>query len=450
MSFDLNIENYTVSELIEMFELEPNFDKKKLEVKEAKLIESIMNNKQINKETKVETINFLTKAKNMILNDMINPLIADIQADLQKKAVPFIADLQKKAEPFVENIQEKADRMFRSFGGSNELIKTPLYDNSDHILQLKEGELYAPAHPVEFMRGVINPIKKRFVRRSLTIDSRFRDNYYSTSSSNFNVNLPLNIPNVVLMLLNSIELPMTMYPISKQYGNNFFTIKVALNDGTIATTIINIPSGNYTQDAIITVINQQIALAGPPFGFVKFQPNLTGGFVGTGQTLVGINSEVPGSEVVSYIELDFQADRNGLEDRSTQLPLKLGWKLGFRQGNYTGNLNYVSEALIDTAGPRYMFLVLDDYNNNVNNNFYSALNSSILNKNILGRITAHAPNFYVLNNDTYTLSSIPREYFGPVNLQTMNIQLIDEYGRIVDLNNMDFSFSVMLMTVYDM
>jgi len=47
------------------------------------------------------------------------------------------------------------------------------------------------------------------------------------------------------------------------------------------------------------------------------------------------------------------------------------------------------------------------------------------------------------------LTSLPREYFGPVNLQTMTVQLLDEYGRIVDLNNMDFSFCLTLVTVYD-
>jgi hypothetical protein len=450
MSFDLNIENYTISELIEMFELEPNFDKKNLETKEAKLIESIMNNKQINKETKSETINFLTKAKNIILNEMINPIIENIQADLQKKAVPFVADLQKKAEPFVANIQQKADRMFRSFGGSSDLIKSNLEDSSDHMVQIKEGELAAPAWGTEFMRGVINPLKKKVTRKSLNIDSRFRDNYYSTSSTNFNVNLPLNIENVVLMQLNAIELPLTFYSISRQYGNNFFTIKVALNDGSVSTTIINIPSGNYIQTTIIDIINLQLALSGIPFNYIKFQVNLTGTHTGTGQTLVGTDSSIDDSNTVTYIELNFQADRNGLEDRNTPLPLKFGWKLRFRNGIYTGNLNYVSESLIDLSGPRYLFLVIDDYNNNVNNNVYSAFNSSILNKNILARLTLHPPNFFILNNDTYTLSSQPREYFGPINLQTMNIQLLDEYGRIVDLNDMDFSFCLTLVTVYDL
>jgi len=449
MSFDLNIGNYTRSELIEMFELPSNFDKNILEKKESKLIESIMNNKEINKETKVETIDFLTKAKNIILKT-IEPEILSVQ----KKVEGILGELppiQRKFEGLlseIPSVQNKFQRVFNSLV-ETELKNTNLEDASEHMVQYREPTVSAPAHPVEFMPGVLNPIKKRVLRKALNIDSRFRDNYYSTAPTNFNVNLPLNIENVLMMQLNSIQLPLTYYTISRQYGNNFFTIKVALNDGSVATTVINIPNGNYIQTTIMDIINAQLFSAGPPFVFIKFQVNLTGPHTGSGQTLVGINSAVPGSSTVAYIELNFQADRNGLEDRNTPLPLKFGWMLGFRNGIYTGNLNYVSESVVDLSGPKYLFLVVDDYNKNVNNSFYSAFNSSILNKNILARIALPLPNFYLLNQDTFMLTSLPREYFGPVNLQTMTVQLLDEYGRIVDLNNMDFSFCLTLVTVYD-
>ena len=31
----------------------------------------------------------------------------------------------------------------------------------------------------------------------------------------------------------------------------------------------------------------------------------------------------------------------------------------------------------------------------------------------------------------------PREYFGPVTIQNLTIQLLDPYGRVLDLNNND-------------
>jgi hypothetical protein len=195
----------------------------------------------------------------------------------------------------------------------------------------------------------------------------------------------------------------------------------------------------------MNAINNQLSLAEYPFNQVNFVVNLTNG-TGSGQTIVGF-ADLSGNTV---LELNFQTDRNGLDDHSTPLPLKFGWLLGFRNGIYVNNLNYVSEGVVDISGPKYLFLVVDDHNNSVNNSFFSAFNSSILNKNILARISLQANPFNILQQNNLNIVTTPRDYFGPVNILTMNIQLLDEYGRIVDINNMDFSFCITLTTIYDL
>jgi len=408
MNFDLNIENYTRSELVEMFELPANFDRNIVEIKEAKLRDTIVNNSQINKDTKVQTINFLTKAKNIILSED-----------------------KPKNKPFQEKIND-------FYNTSYELKSSKLEDPGEHMIQLRPDKPYLSSYPSEFFPGVINPIKKRTIKKNLNIDTRFRDNYYSTSASNFSIQLPLNIDNVLQMQLVAIELPTSYYVVSKQYNNNFFNISV---NGENA--VIQIPDGNYTQTTIMDIINTQLTIANIP---ISFTINLTNTTTGSAQTMVGPN----GTAIVNELELNFQYDRNGVEDRGTPLPLKLGWNLGFRNGIYSGATNYVSEGIVDFTGPRYFYLVIDDYNNNVNNNFYSAFNNSILNKNILARISLQANQFNILEQNNLNIVTTPREYFGPVNLYSMNIQLLDEYGRIVNLNNMDFSFCLNLSVVYDL
>lgn len=411
MNFDLNIENYTRGELIEMFELPSNFDRNIVEIKESKLRDTIVNNSQINKDTKVQTINFLTKAKNIILSE----------------DKPQNKPLQQKIEDF--------------YNTSYQLKSSKLEDPGEHMVQVRHDTPYLSSYPSEFFPGIINPIKKRTIRKNLNIDTRFRDNYYLTSASNFNIQLPLNMDNVLQMQLASIELPTSYYVVSKQYNNNYFTIVV---NGQSA--VINIPDGNYTQTTIMEIINTQLNLAGAPFSYISFIINLTNVNTGSAQTMVGPN----GTGIVTDLEIIFQYDRNGVEDRGTPLPLKIGWNLGFKNGMYSGVTNYVSEGIVDLTGPRYFYLVIDDYNNNINNNFYSAFNSSILNKNILARISVQANRFNILEQNNLNIVTTPREYFGPINLYAMNVQLLDEYGRIVDLNNMDFSFCLTLITVYDL
>ncbi len=413
MNFDLNIENYTKNELIGMFELPEHFDRNIVEIKESKLRESILKNKEIKKDTQVQTINFLAKAKNIILNE-------------PKQNNSF----QQKIEDF--------------YNSNYELKSSKLEDTDEHMVQVRPEKPYLSSYPSEFFPGIINPIKKRTIKKNLNIDTRFRDNYYVNSSTNFNLSVASNITDVLQMQLNSIELPTTYYAISKQYGNNYFSITI--NDGSISNTVIEIPDGNYTQQTIMNIINLQLTNAGAPFSNVSFIVNLTGTQTGSGQTLVGPNA---GGLAITEIELNFQADRNGIDDRNTPLPLKLGWILGFRNGVYINNINYVSEGIVDITGPKYIFLVVDDHNSSVSNNFFSAFNSSLLNKNILARISLTANNYSILNQNNLNIVTTPREYFGPVNISNMTIQLLDEYGRIIDLNNMDYSFCLTLTCVYD-
>jgi hypothetical protein len=420
MNFDLNIENYKKNELIEMFELPNNFDRNIVEIKEAKLKESIINNRQIDKDTQIKTINFLTKAKNIIINGQ-------------------------------ENNNKLEEKIHEFYNSSFELKPTKLEDPSEHMVQVRTEKPYLSSFPSEFFPGIINPLKKRTLKKSLNIDTRFRDNYFSTASTNFFVSLPINLNNVIQMQLGSIELPTTIYCVSKQYGNNFFTIKVNLSDGTSSSTVITIPDGNYNQTTIMNIINTQLSLASTPISYVSFTINLNEGDTGSAQTMVGPNNDAPISPnpTITTIELNFQANINGIEDTGTPLPLKFGWTLGFRNGIYIGNTNYVSEGVVDLKGPRYLYLVIDDFNNNVNNYFYSAFNSSILNKNILARISQTANNYYILEQNNLNVITPPREYFGPVNIYNLNVQLLDEYGRIVNLNNMDFSFCLILTSIYD-
>jgi len=93
--------------------------------------------------------------------------------------------------------------------------------------------------------------------------------------------------------------------------------------------------------------------------------------------------------------------------------------------------------------------VVDDHNNNVNNGFYSAFNSSILNNNILARISAQPTAFGSVSQNSLALITTPRQYFGPVDIQKLNIQLLDEYGRIIELNNMDYSFCLTFTCAYE-
>ena len=174
-------------------------------------------------------------------------------------------------------------------------------------------------------------------------------------------------------------------------------------------------------------------------------------------TPLGTGSGGSGKMVVAYsaatatnFSINFQTDKYGNEDRQTPLPLKLGWLMGFREGYYENNVAYVSEGIIDLTGPKYIYLVIDDFNNSVNDGFYGAFTSSILNKNILARISLQGSVFSTFTQNNLVLITTSRQYFGPVDIQKIQVQLLDEYGRILNLNNMDYSFCLTFQTLYNL
>ena len=405
---DFNLKNYQKNELQEMFQLPTDYNQELVDIQENKLRENIVNNPSIDETIKSKTLVFLKEAKQMLITDLAN--FYNTRFDL--KPIEIDAD-------------------------------------TNHDVQERKPTPFLNSYPSEFFPGIINPLKKRVSTKNLNIDTRFRENYYGSPSTNYHLNLPIKMNSVMTMQLSAFEMPTTFYNISKQYGNNFLTLTVSdLNaiDTTPVSEVITIQDGNYTYETIVSYLNSILTNLGDPFDKLIFVINIMN-TSGSGQMLVGVKANTAPSSII--FSLNFQADKNGKEDKNTPLPLKLGWTLGFRNGIYINNSTYVSEGVVDLLGPRYIYLVVDDYNNNVNNNFYSAFTSSILNNNVLARISMNANFFDVLGQNNLSLITTPREYYGPVDIQKMNIQLLDEYGRILDINNMDYSFCLTFKTVYD-
>jgi hypothetical protein len=375
MSFDLTIDNYNKIELIDMFELPSNYDTYIVEQQETKLKESILNNSgNITQQTRLKIVEFLKEAKKILLNGI----------------TPKMTDLTKVS----------------TLGG--------------HDVQERPPEPYLTSFPTDYVKGVINPLKRRVNTRYLNIDTRFRENYFTCQSTNYHLDLPLKISGVMSLQLSAIELPTTFFNISKQLGNNFFTIEVDnYNNGTTIesySTVITLQDGNYAPSSLIDYLNSIVGTMVAPFNLLIFTLNILNTMIsGTGQMVVGISNP---NDLFNFT-LNFQADKKGNNDNNTPLPLKLGWTFGFRSGKYINNSTYISEGVMDLTGPRYIYLVVDDFNNNVNNAFYGAFNSSILNKNILARISLQSKFFDIFIENNLNVITTPRHYYGPVDIQKL-------------------------------
>ena len=313
------------------------------------------------------------------------------------------------------------------------------------------------------------------------MDTRFRSNYYATKSTDFVFNIPYKFENVTCMTLATYELPLTFYAISQQYDNNcilFLWDADASGNYTQQYTLL-IPDGNYATTfqsggsgaAIETTINgilagtALVAQTGLAFSVDKtsgrsiFACNSAtdasgnaypggGGYLGAMRIVFNVNATAASAA----------AGNSSSQNDTRPLPYFLGWQLGFRTAAYEMSGSgvpppaAVSEGICLITGPKYVFMCIDDYNNNVNNYYASAFGSSTIAPNIIARLnlTSHqAGAFGVTGGESLSTSlTYNRTYFGPVDIQRIRITLVDEFGRVLDLNNMDWSFALMFECLY--
>jgi hypothetical protein len=318
----------------------------------------------------------------------------------------------------------------------------------------------------------LNPLNVRTITQAISIDSRFRPNYSTTKSTNYDITLPSIQKNVINMRVASIELPTTYYAISCYNGNSTCLIVDLSNNGE--GWLLTLPDGNYEQPwaanskaaYIDTVMNRSILSAAPVLINANgtTSPNPTGTNL-TANDLTFILDQISGKSIfnvvtggvlkTSGITVKFNVDVSGNIDNNANIQMRLGWQLGYRKTDYTSTTQIVSEGICLVCGPRYGFISIDDHQKNTGPAYMVAYANSILQDNIITRI-----NLAELQADSgvYQSTSDPglttqlnrtREYFGPVDIQRLHISLYDEYGRIIDLNNMDWSITLAFELLYN-
>jgi hypothetical protein len=318
--------------------------------------------------------------------------------------------------------------------------------------------------------GTINPIQRRTIKRALNIDTRFRPNYHSTKSTDIQISLPYRFEKVIGMRVAAVEMPLTYYAISAELGNNAFRVEwLESGDPVPKQYCITLPDGNYetaftsTSDTHNTTIESAInalLIAGTP-GNAPLKLRYTVDRTSGRSIFAQDNSEI----AAIPFKVSFNVDRDGNEVENAALPLYLGWSLGFRAATYNRGINdslsHASTAIISEGtccihGPQYAFIAIDDYNNSVNNYFISAYQDSVSSPNVVARLNLSQ---IQQNGQSYQMgqddgvSSQPdfrsRSYFGPVDIQKMRITVLDEFGRVLNLNNMDWSMAIMFECMYE-
>lgn len=323
--------------------------------------------------------------------------------------------------------------------------------------------------------------QKIIVRKIFTFDSRFRDDERS-AQGNFTLTLKETINNVESISVNNFSSPDKVVMISKRLGNNFFTLDLGgvrqvvempnfsqtfSSEITFTKVILFLKAFKNKMDRLgglferITLLPESIVEIAGSYADITDDAILT-------HPLILNNSDILNDRLVMtfdtsgltadltppYIALHFDKNVDDQDD-PTDIRKKLGAIMGFRNKTYIeqiqpgqASVSIVGDGQLDLHPIRYGYLVVDDFQTNGSTHVYGndvtysgcqnlpATSGKILSKLDFSRGTS------LSGLDRFT--DLPREYTGGVNINKFSISLLDEFGRVMDFANNNWSFTMLV------
>jgi len=359
-----------------------------------------------------------------------------------------ILGFRKKPSDINQKIDKTIDKL--KLDHKNQKVIEFLESAKERLAVEKEknlkDELLTNANPLNNPKPVTSSsvpgVNSHYVKKKLTsvlsFNTLFRHNYFNTKPNAYDVKFPSAFKNVVAMKLASLELFNSWYNIRADIGTNTFAYEISGNRFTV-----EIASGNPDADSLIKQINETFQNNGHS-GVLKCEYDF--------DTQTVINTQKTGRVIFNYtgtgtFKLDFTNDK-----LTNPIPMiSLGWMMGFRniiyESNYdaSGNspkITYISESILNLAGTPYIYVAVEDYQPSVNDTVVGIFSDSLLSKRILARIPVNASSNNVIYDDVNRDNYKSREYFGPVNIERIKISLLDQYGNLLELNDIDYSLSI--------
>jgi hypothetical protein len=442
-NIDLNIGNYTINELYNLFKIDQTCSEEKVKSIITKIINSAKQS-----ENSLNYIFFLKKAEEKMIQSLDGQIIDDTN-NPNKPTNYRILEMPSIVQGGEHNITK------------NKII--PVQNTYDY----------------KYPTGVLNPVEKKVVTKILCLDTLLRQHYYNTISSNFTWTLPFVLQNVISMKIVSLQIGNNWHTFSTKRRSNQFTISLFNMVGhDDCEHTITIPDGNYMSDTFITAINNYFNNIGGGLQFLYLDINTISSHTilrarvsedsddcdeEPDNTNCPYDTTSPNYSPEFYFVVDFR-----IESDNRPLYKNAGWMMGFKHTVYTVTPNnmYIdntscsapiiyygyleSESSFGSSIWRYFFVDIDDFNRNfVTDSIISPIgDSNYLGKNIMARIVIPVSQYSTINDNGSDFVFKTREYFGPVNIEKLHMRILNKFGDVMDMLENDFSLALEFSILY--
>ncbi len=246
--FDLNVNNYSVDDLFEIYKIRKN------------------NQGNV-------TEDYIRKATTDIIRQYyaMNSINGDASTSGEAIQDEYVTFFNTARTRIIQHLQSGSAFINDSLYQNK--TNQPHEDNSliggEQNVMSKKDEPYKHTVVHDYPPGTINPIERRTLKRIISIDTLFRTNYDKTKSADFTWHLPTPINNVISLQIVSAQIPNMIRTFSKEKMNNVFVVHLFnVNTGSSGiknqTALITIPEGVYMADTFSKSMNNYLANASAP------------------------------------------------------------------------------------------------------------------------------------------------------------------------------------------
>ena len=376
---DYNVDNYTITELLEIVGLDDPTSDEIIDTTD-KYIERF----SPSNEDRPELVNFFQSIQTKLLQYMEELETSGNDAEYDPNEEQTKKWIEYQALPQDDAVQKDKN--------TDRIQKIDVYGNN-HVPLNREQLGVNNNFNVPVAQDTLNPNLTNITTRFINLDSQFRQASGGSESlsTNYTMDLSDHLTNVLTLSLYSIQIPYTWYVIDYIYGNTCFWLTNA-NE----TFKISVEPGNYSQSQFCDTLNNAFISAGFTYvGAIVPTPAIATFNSNNGKIKLNLTDwKDPGGNLIKTITqytdiFDSTTDAyftffdlSGLKScydtgtyacsasgRGQTFDGTLGWLMGFRlpiQAVFTGG--NIARAVINLYGTKYFIIVLDDFNQNRINN----------------------------------------------------------------------------------
>ena len=411
---DLDINNYTKSDLISFFKLTNNYSNVELANNEELIKKTILNSNYDSKY-KYEILTFMLQAKELL------------------------------------KIKEEEEKI---------MVHETETNPTNNI-----GKIINPGsnHPVIQRQSIISDRVNsygNYIRKSnYVFDTRFRDDFFNTFAINSTFTLPVTINNVISITLSSLQFANTFFTFNEEYQTNQLYIyeETTNNEG-----IVILPEGNYNAYNFSTqlekAINEQIVgVYNPPPGVNRFNVSINEftGFTTISNSLYNFRMNI--IKKTRHLDCDPFHSYSTFTNTDPKLKIKpvdlfrtMGYQIGYRKIEYLGSNSYTSESQFDSLFTELVYFTLSEFNPDaVFTTTYGVLPDSLTDKNILAVIPVTTPAFTITWDTMANFIYKTRKYQAPINIDKIKVSIVSRTGIPLNFHDNNYAFVLEIDTIYD-